>query len=76
LYVPVTRTTEIMELHKFHACPLAERTADEQDVIPVVGDENIIAIGLDHQYIPMTEAELLHCPKHIFMQGDESIQHD
>jgi hypothetical protein len=79
LHVPVTRNTEIMELHKYHAFPLAERTADLQNVIPVVGDENIIAIGKNKQYIPMTESELQHCTivHNIYLcKGRRVIQHD
>jgi len=48
LHAPVTRNTEIMDLHKYHAFPLA---VEEQDVIPVVGDKNIIAIGLDQLFL-------------------------
>jgi hypothetical protein len=79
LHVPVTRNTELMELHKFHAFPLAGRTADNQDIIPMVGTENVIAVGKNKQYIPMTEAELLHCPivqKVYLCKGKNVIQHD
>jgi hypothetical protein len=79
LHVPVTRNTELMELHKFHAFPLAGRTADNMDIIPMVGNENVIAVGKNNQYIPMTEAELIHCPiiqKVYLCKGKNVIQHD